>query len=269
MLTPDSERNLLGQLPCWIILIVAWHYPLFPQGLWALDLNCINFRGSFRVVHWRSTALLGGLSNLEHVEGWSKAGSLELCWKERLGTADTEQWWTRGTQLQVLKEFEEELGGQKEVHEGLRNISWRGCWVSSRWEGRGWGGNPRPFHSERPVSTGLPIPSVLSYCLGSQPAVCTWLWPAVGLCKLLFPSAPCFLWALTSGGELQSWRRKGLAPVCRFCLHPWAPPLTPASTAFHTPEPDSWCPTEVSAPARQHPLLLPPSFQLLMANKEP
>lgn len=34
------------------------------------------------MVHWRSAALLGGLSNLEHVEGWSKAGSLELCWKE-------------------------------------------------------------------------------------------------------------------------------------------------------------------------------------------
>lgn len=169
------------------------------------------------MVHWRSTALLGGLSNLEHVEGWSKAGSLELCWKERLGTADMEKWWTGGTQLQVLKEFKEELGWQREIHGGLRNISWHGYRVSSRWEGRGWGGNLRPFQSERPVGTGCPIPSILSYCLGSQPAVCTWLCPAVGLCKLLFPSAPCFLWALTGGG-LQSWRRKGLAPSCLLFL---------------------------------------------------
>ena len=89
---PRFRENLLGQLPHQRLLIVTWHCPFFPQGLWALALNCINFRCSFRMVHWRSTALLGGLSNLEHVEGWSKAGSLELCWKERLGTADTEQW---------------------------------------------------------------------------------------------------------------------------------------------------------------------------------
>lgn len=192
------------------------------------------------MVHWRSTALLGGSRNLEHVEGWSKVGSLELCWKERLGTADTEQWWTRGTQLQVLKEFEEELGGQREVHEGLRNISWRGCRVSSRWEGRGWGGNLRPFHSERPVSTGLPLPSVLSYCLGSQPAVCTWLWPTVGLCKLLFPSAPCFLWALTSGGaaELEEEGTCSFLFAVSACTpghHRWLQPLLLSTHQNQTP----------------------------------
>ena len=257
-------QNLLGQVPRHRILIGAWHHPLFLQGFWALALNCINFRGSFRMVHWRSTALLGGLSNLEHVEGWSKAGSLELCWKESLDPADMEQWWTGGTQLQVLKEFKEELGRQREFHEGLRNISWCGCRVSSRWEKKGWGGNPRPFHSECPVSTGRPIPSVLSYCLGSRPSVCTWLCPAVGLCGLLFPSAPWPAGGCRAGGE-----RDLLLPVCHFCWHPWAPWLAPASAASYTPEPDSWCSADVSAPARQHPFLHPPSLQLLMANKQP